>query len=261
MGMFMIAKTKVKPNFNNDIKNNDIKNKDECWVLASNNKGKLAEFKRMFDDAHLNVNLLPQGELGIKEAVEDGLSFVENAIIKARHASRISGLPAIADDSGLCVPVLGNAPGIHSARYAGEHGNDAKNNTKLIADLLPFRNSNRSRDSDSGKSLNSTVMGFTTAKTATAISPIPISSSPIKAYFVCVLVMVRHANDPLPIIAHGLWQGEILDSPLGEHGFGYDPLFWIPELQKSSAQLDAATKNQMSHRGRAMQSLLQQLKD
>ena len=112
---------------------------DNQWVLASNNKGKLAEFKRLFAEANLDVTIVPQGQLNIDDAIEDGLSFVENAIIKARHASRLSGLPAIADDSGLCVPVLGNAPGIYSARYAGEHGNDDKNNAKLIADLQPLR--------------------------------------------------------------------------------------------------------------------------
>ncbi len=163
------------------------------WVLASNNKGKLAEFKRLFAEANLDVTVVPQGQLDIEDAVEDGLSFVENAIIKARHASRVSGLPAIADDSGLCVPVLGNAPGIHSARYAGEHGNDAKNNAKLITDLQPIRDEQL--------------------------------DTPIKGLFVCVLAMVRHADDPLPIIAQGLWHGEILDAPLGDGGFGYDPCF------------------------------------
>lgn len=197
------------------------------WVLASNNKGKLSEFKRLFAEANLNIDIVPQGELNIEDAIEDGLSFVENALIKARHASRISGKPAIADDSGLCVPVLGNAPGIHSARYAGEHGNDAKNNAKLMQDLTPIRAQNPNK--------------------------------PIEGYFVCVLAMVRHADDPLPIIAQGLWQGEILEAPQGDNGFGYDPLFWLPELEQSSAQLDAVTKNKLSHRGRAMQSLLAQL--
>ncbi|HAO60062.1 MAG TPA: non-canonical purine NTP pyrophosphatase, partial [Psychrobacter sp.] len=131
------------------------------WVLASNNKGKLNEFKRLFEAANLNIDIVPQGQLNIEDAVEDGLSFIENAIIKARHASRISGLPAIADDSGLCVPVLGNAPGIYSARYAGEHGNDANNNAKLMADLQPIREQNQ--------------------------------NTPIKGYFVCVLALVRHA--------------------------------------------------------------------
>lgn len=197
------------------------------WVLASNNKGKLAEFKRLFSDAKLDVTIIPQGQLGIEDAIEDGLSFVENAIIKARHASRVSGLPAIADDSGLCVPILGNAPGIYSARYAGEHGNDAKNNAKLIADLQPIRDEH--------------------------------PTTPIKGLFVCVLAMVRHADDPLPIIAQGLWQGEILEAPLGDGGFGYDPLFWLPELQATAASLSAADKNRISHRGQAIGELLKQL--
>lgn len=197
------------------------------WVLASNNKGKLAEFKRLFAAAHLDVTIIPQGQLDIEDAIEDGLSFIENAIIKARHASQVSGLPAIADDSGLCVPVLGNAPGIYSARYAGEHGNDNKNNAKLIADLQPIRDAQ--------------------------------PDTPITGMFVCVLAMVRHADDPLPIIAQGLWQGEILDAPYGDGGFGYDPLFWLPELQDTAASLSAADKNNVSHRGQAIQQLLKQL--
>lgn len=201
------------------------------WVLASNNKGKLAEFKRLFSDANLNVTIMPQGQLDIEDAIEDGLSFVENAIIKARHASRISGLPAIADDSGLCVPLLGNAPGIYSARYAGEHGNDANNNAKLIADLEPIRAQNRTNNTD----------------------------IPIKGMFVCVLAMVRHADDPLPIIAQGLWQGEILEQVHGNDGFGYDPLFWLADLQASAASLSTDDKNNISHRGQAIRQLLQQL--
>ena len=200
---------------------------DNQWVLASNNKGKLAEFKRLFAEADLDVTIIPQGQLNIDDAIEDGLSFVENAIIKARHASRISGMPAIADDSGLCVPVLGNAPGIYSARYAGEHGNDSKNNAKLIADLQPIRTEH--------------------------------ANEPIEGLFVCVLAMVRHADDPLPIIAQGLWQGEILETAHGDGGFGYDPLFWLPELQASAASLSAADKNRISHRGQAIQQLLAQL--
>ncbi|WP_352259816.1 RdgB/HAM1 family non-canonical purine NTP pyrophosphatase [Psychrobacter sp. TB55-MNA-CIBAN-0194] len=197
------------------------------WVLASNNKGKLAEFKRLFAEANLDVTIIPQGQLDIEDAIEDGLSFVENAIIKARHASRISGLPAIADDSGLCVPALGNAPGIYSARYAGEHGNDSKNNAKLIADLQPIRAEH--------------------------------ANEPIKGLFVCVLAMVRHADDPLPIIAQGLWHGEISETAHGDGGFGYDPLFWLPDLQTSAASLSAADKNSISHRGQAIQQLLAQL--
>ncbi|WP_019672408.1 RdgB/HAM1 family non-canonical purine NTP pyrophosphatase [Psychrobacter lutiphocae] len=196
----------------------------EKWVLASNNKGKLAEFKRLFQQANLDIDIVPQGALNIEDAVEDGLSFIENAIIKARHASRASGLPAIADDSGLCVPILNNAPGIYSARYAGEHGNDAHNNQKLLTDLLPYR-----------------------------------GEQPLIGYFVCVLAWVHHADDPLPIVAQGLWRGEILTEPQGEYGFGYDPLFWLPERLQTAAQLDPQTKNKLSHRGQAMQALLQQL--
>lgn len=201
------------------------------WVLASNNKGKLAELTRLFADAHLNITIIPQAQLNIEDAVEDGLSFIENAIIKARHASRISGLPAIADDSGLCVPVLGNAPGIYSARYSGEHGNDAKNNAKLIEDLRPIRVQNLANNQD----------------------------APIKGTFVCVLAMVRHSDDPLPIIAQGLWHGEILPKPLGDGGFGYDPLFWLPDRQASAASLNASDKNNISHRGQAIRQLLAQL--
>lgn len=173
------------------------------------------------------MTIIPQGQLDIEDAIEDGLSFVENAIIKARHASRVSGLPAIADDSGLCVPALGNAPGIYSARYAGEHGNDGKNNAKLIADLQPVRDQQ--------------------------------PNAPITGMFVCILALVRHADDPLPIIAQGLWQGEILQAPHGDGGFGYDPLFWLPDLQASAASLSAADKNSISHRGQAIQQLLAQL--
>ena len=197
------------------------------WVLASNNKGKLTEFKRLFAEADLDVTVVPQGQLDIDDAIEDGLSFIENAIIKARHASRVSGLPAIADDSGLCVPALGNAPGIYSARYAGEHGNDDKNNAKLVADLQPIR----------------------------AEHPNEL----IKGMFVCVLAMVRHADDPLPVIAQGLWHGEILEVPLGDGGFGYDPLFWLSELQATAASLSATDKNSISHRGQAIKQLLAQL--
>lgn len=189
-------------------------------ILASNNKGKLAEFELLFKDLDLNVNVIPQGQLNIPDAIEDGLSFVENAIIKARHAARLSGKPALADDSGIVVPVLGNAPGIYSARYAGEHGDDAANNTKLLNDLIPFR-----------------------------------GEQAIQGMFVCVLALVRHADDPLPIIVEGLWHGEILQHAKGEHGFGYDPLFWLPELNCSSAELEKSAKNKISHRGQAIQLL------
>ncbi|MEB3754642.1 RdgB/HAM1 family non-canonical purine NTP pyrophosphatase [Acinetobacter sp. MD2(2019)] len=194
-------------------------------VLASNNKGKITEFENLFSELQLPVNVIPQGQLNIEDAIEDGLSFVENAIIKARHAAKISGQPAIADDSGICVPILGGAPGIYSARYAGEHGNDAANNQKLLADLLPFRQQN----------------------------------TPIQAMFVCVLALVEHAEDPLPKIFQGFWHGEILEHVRGEQGFGYDPLFWLPELGISSAEMSKAEKNKISHRGQAMQHFRQSL--
>lgn len=188
-------------------------------VLASNNKGKIAEFEKLFAELNLPVDVVAQAKLNIEDAVEDGLSFVENAIIKARHASRISGRPAIADDSGLCVPVLGGAPGIYSARYAGDHGNDNANNQKLLAALKPLRK----------------------------------DGEVIEGMFVCVLALVQHADDPLPQIFQGIWSGEILEQARGENGFGYDPLFWVKELKISSAELSKSDKNKISHRGQAMQ--------
>lgn len=195
-------------------------------VLASNNKGKIAEFEKLFAELNLPVQVVPQAQLNIEDAIEDGLSFIENAIIKARHASKISGKPAIADDSGICVPVLGGAPGIYSARYAGEHGDDQANNQKLLADLKPLRQNGEA----------------------------------IEAMFVCVLALVQHADDPLPQIFQGVWTGEVLEEARGEHGFGYDPLFWLPELQISSAEMSKEEKNKISHRGQAMQLFKASLK-
>ncbi len=202
------------------------------WVLASNNQGKLTELQHLFSENDLGVELIAQAQLGIDDAIEDGLSFVENAIIKARHASRISGLPAIADDSGLCVPILDNAPGIYSARYAEEsdkNKRDIANNNKLIATLAPLREQQ--------------------------------PTQAIIGQFVCVLVMVRHADDPLPVISQGIWQGEILPQPRGENGFGYDPLFWIKELGKSSAELSKQEKSNISHRGIASRQLITLLRN
>ncbi len=200
------------------------------WVLASNNQGKLTELQHLFSENDLDVELIAQAQLGIDDAIEDGLSFVENAIIKARHASRLSGLPAIADDSGLCVPILDNAPGIYSSRYADESDKskrDLANNNKLIETLAPLRE----------QQPNQAIIGK----------------------FVCVLVMVKHADDPLPIIAQGIWQGEILPQPRGDNGFGYDPLFWIKELAKSSAELSKQEKSKISHRGMASRQLIELL--
>lgn len=189
-------------------------------VLASNNAGKLREFEQLL--APLGIEVIAQASLGIAETEEPFVSFVENALAKARHASRLSGLPALADDSGLCVAALQGAPGVHSARYAGEPRSDARNNQHLLEQLH----------------------GHTARR----------------AHYVCVLVLVRHANDPQPLISEGTWQGEILTAARGAGGFGYDPLFLDPASQLSAAELPAAQKNQRSHRGQAMQALLASLR-
>lgn len=188
-------------------------------VLASNNAKKAAEMQALL--APLDIEIIPQGALGVGEADEPHPSFVENALAKARHAAAVTGLPAIADDSGLCVAALGGAPGVLSARFAGEPKSDARNNALLLQRLA--------------------------------------GQSDRRAYFCSVVVLVRHAADPRPLIAEGLWQGTILDAPRGQGGFGYDPLFWLPELGQSAAELDAALKNRLSHRGVAMRHLLASL--
>ncbi len=188
-------------------------------VLASHNAGKLKELQALLGNA---VRVRSVGEFSDVAPEETGLSFVENAILKARHAARLSGLPALADDSGLAVDALGGAPGIHSARYAGG-GGDAANNAKLLEALREVPDAERG------------------------------------ARFVCALALVRHAEDPLPIICEGLWQGRILHAPRGTEGFGYDPLFWVPERGCSSAELASAEKNRLSHRARAMLQLRQRL--
>jgi XTP/dITP diphosphohydrolase len=188
-------------------------------VLASHNAGKLKELQAMLGDS---VQLRSVGEFSQVEPEETGLSFVENAILKARNAARLSGLPALADDSGLAVDHLGGAPGIYSARYAEGQG-DAANNAKLLSVLAGVPEEQRG------------------------------------AQFVCVLALVRHADDPLPILCEGLWHGRILNVAQGAHGFGYDPLFWVPERDCSSAELSPTEKNQLSHRARAMVLLRQRL--
>jgi len=185
-------------------------------VLASHNAGKLKELQAMLGDA---VRVRSVGEFSDVEPEETGLSFVENAILKARNAARLSGLPALADDSGLAVDHLGGAPGIYSARYADGQG-DAANNAKLLEVLREVPDEQRG------------------------------------AQFVCALALVRHADDPLPIICEGLWHGRILHAPRGEQGFGYDPLFWVPERECSSAELPAADKNRISHRAHAFERLV-----
>jgi XTP/dITP diphosphohydrolase len=189
-------------------------------VLASGNRGKLAELGALL--APHGLELITQTELGISDAEETGTTFVENALIKARHAATLSGHAALADDSGLVVDALGGAPGVRSARYAGG-GGDAANNAKLLAELADV--------------------------------PAPLRT----ARFVCVLVLLRHAADPLPLIAQGIWEGSILTAPRGSNGFGYDPLFLVPERDCASAELAPADKNQLSHRGRALRALVAQL--
>ncbi|WP_222428905.1 RdgB/HAM1 family non-canonical purine NTP pyrophosphatase [Denitratisoma sp. DHT3] len=192
----------------------------EKLVLASNNAGKLKEFARLL--APLGIEVLPQSAFNVSEAEEPHPSFVENAIAKARHCARVTGLPALADDSGLCVEVLGGAPGVKSARYAGEPKSDARNNQKLLEALA--------------------------------------GQADRRAHFTCVLALVRHADDPQPLLAEGEWQGEILTAPRGTEGFGYDPLFLVPELDLTAAELDHDAKNARSHRGQAVARLIERLR-
>lgn len=190
-------------------------------VLASGNSGKLRELQDTLGSTRLRF--IPQNELRVPEAEETGLSFVENAIIKARHASQITSLPALADDSGLEVDALNGEPGIYSARYAGENvpDQDRANNDKLLQ----------------------------------ALAQVPESSR--TARFQCVIVYMRHASDPVPLICQGTWEGRIVESACGENGFGYDPLFFVPTHHCTSAELDPEVKNQLSHRGQAIKNLKQ----
>lgn len=189
-------------------------------VIASGNPGKLREFQLTL--APLDMEILTQAQLGIDEAEEPHCTFIENALTKARHVSRISGLPALADDSGICVAALDGAPGVLSARFAGEPGSDARNNEKLLH----------------------MMQGVTDRR----------------AHYYCVLVLVHHANDPQPLIAEGEWHGEIALEMRGEGGFGYDPLFWIPQLNKMSAELSRDEKARISHRAQALDALLQKMR-
>jgi XTP/dITP diphosphohydrolase len=190
-------------------------------VLATSNRGKLAELRPLLGET--GFELVTQGELGVEDAVEDGLTFVENALIKARHACRATGLPALGDDSGLVVDALGGAPGLYSARYAGEHGNAQANIAKLLHEMRDLAGDQR------------------------------------RAHFYCVLVALRHADDPQPLIVEGAWHGLVLDAPRGDGGFGYDPVFLDPGRGVSAAQIEAATKNRISHRGIALARLRERL--
>ncbi len=190
-------------------------------VLASNNKGKVREINQLLSGGGIEV--VPQADFGIPDAEETGLSFVENAILKARHAAAHSGLPAIADDSGIEVDALNGAPGIYSARYSGVGASDADNLKKLLE----------------------------------ALSEVPKEGR--GARFQCLMVYMRHAEDPTPVICQGTWEGRILTEPRGDNGFGYDPVFYVPTHDRSAAELDAETKNGLSHRGQALRKLLQAL--
>lgn len=190
-------------------------------VIASHNAGKLREISGLLSP--LGYTLTPQSCYKLEEADEPYPTFIENCLGKARHAAKSTGLPALADDSGLCVRALGGAPGVHSARYAGQPGADAANNAKLIAALAGVAQ----RD----------------------------------AYYYCTMVYLRHADDPQPLIAEGLWHGQIIDEARGAGGFGYDPHFYIPQLNKTAAELGTAEKNAISHRGRALADLAAQLKN
>lgn len=187
-------------------------------VLASGNSGKLREIQAVLDAQRFT--LVKQSELNVPDVPETGTTFVENAIIKARHAAKITGLPALADDSGIEVDALQGAPGVYSARYAGTHGEDDANNAKLLEELKNVSNEQRT------------------------------------ARFQCVIVFMRHADDPMPVICEGTWEGLILQELSGANGFGYDPLFFVPTHKCSSAELDPAEKNRISHRAQALQKLI-----
>lgn len=195
----------------------------EKIVLASNNPGKLREIQAVLDSQCFQ--LIQQSEFNISDVAETGTTFVENAIIKAKHAAQVTGLPALADDSGIEVDALHGAPGVYSARYAGQHANDVENNNKLLRELSDVPDSERS------------------------------------ARFQCVIVYMRHAEDPMPIICQGTWEGSILKKSTGENGFGYDPLFYVPTHDCASAELDPAEKNRISHRAQALQQLQQRLEN
>lgn len=193
----------------------------QTLVIASGNTGKLAEFQGLLQD--LQITVRPQSEFAVSDADETGLTFIENAILKARHAAAITGLPALADDSGLEVDHLHGAPGIYSARYSGTHGNNPGHIAKVLHELHGVPDSERT------------------------------------ARFVCVLALLRHANDPRPLICQGVWEGRILTDPQGDGGFGYDPIFYVPDHHCSAAELPKALKNQLSHRGQATRQLQQQI--
>jgi XTP/dITP diphosphohydrolase len=188
-------------------------------VLASDNPGKMREFGALF--APIGVQLVPQGELGVRPAEEPFQTFVENALAKARHAASITGLPALADDSGVCCDALGGAPGVRSARFAGAGATDQRNNEELLRRLAGLDRC---------------------------------------AHYTCVIVAIHAVDDPDPLIADARWSGTIIDTPRGDNGFGYDPYFWLPDLGRTAAELESDHKNRISHRGQALNALLPKLR-
>lgn len=192
--------------------------KDREFILASNNAGKAREINALLED--LSISVIPQSQFDVEEVEETGLTFIENALIKARNATAHTHHPAIADDSGIEVPALDGRPGIYSARYAGVGASDEDNLNKLIEDIKGLPEEDR------------------------------------EAQFVCVMVYMRHANDPIPIISQGIWEGKLIIEPKGENGFGYDPIFFVPTHGCTSAELSPEIKNQLSHRGQALRQLV-----
>ena len=207
-------------------------------VLASGNPGKLREFRQLCEP--LGISIIAQSELGITEAEEPHHTFVENALAKARHASRASGLPAFADDSGICVTALGGAPGVHSARFAEPMVSDARSAAPMVGDAGDAR---ETQDARNNAKLIASLKG----------------KADRSAHYTCVIVLVTHADDPEPLIAEGRWHGEIIDTPRGSGGFGYDPYFLLPSLNKTAAELPAEEKNRISHRGHALARLVERL--
>lgn len=195
--------------------------KIKTLILATENKGKLIEIQHCLQDFDLEI--LPQSKFKIDSIPETGKTFIENALIKARHVSLATGMPALADDSGLVIDVLNGEPGIFSARYAGKHGDNEANNKKVLQQMHNVPSKDRG------------------------------------AHFYCVMALLRHADDPAPLISTGIWHGAILTEPVGEHGFGYDPIFYVPSQHCSAAELDLTLKNRLSHRGQALQKLKQKL--
>lgn len=222
-------------------------------VIASNNPGKLREFQFLLQP--LGIEVLTQSQLNIGEAEEPHDTFIENALAKARHVSRLSGLPALADDSGICVTALGGAPGVQSARYAG----DKRGCDTLLAEPADCGSSRKAAEQPSPELTQEEMRRQADQRNNDKLLQDLQGVTDRRAHYYCVLVLLRHADDPQPLIAEGEWHGEIAIQPVGDGGFGYDPLFWLPALGKTSAQLEREQKHAISHRGKALRVLLEKL--